>query len=153
MLGLKRLRRSGWVDAGVHNPESVADHTFGVAFLSMLASDMDGFGTADALRIALLHDLAEAYTGDLRPYQKRKIGLSLVRRVEMAVVEWLLSDLPPRLRRRYLRLYRLYLEGKTREARLVHRMDKVELALEFWMLRDEGRIRPGAFRGVGRRPA
>lgn len=153
ILGLKRLRRRGWVDAGVHDPESVADHSYGVAFLSMLASDMKGFETADAVRIALLHDLAEAYTGDLTPRQKRKIGVELVHKVEEAIVAWLLSDLPQRLRHRYLQLYRRYLAGKDVEARLVHRMDGMELALEYWRLRGEGRIKAGVFRGVGGRPA
>ncbi|MCK4885555.1 HD domain-containing protein, partial [Candidatus Bathyarchaeota archaeon] len=33
---LKRTQRTGWVDVGVYQPESVADHTFRTAFLCML---------------------------------------------------------------------------------------------------------------------
>ena len=42
LLGkLKDLKRSGWLQKDVSRSESVADHTFGVAFLTLLLAPAD----------------------------------------------------------------------------------------------------------------
>ncbi|MFB6096829.1 MAG: HD family hydrolase [Haloferacaceae archaeon] len=80
-LELKDERRTGWDLRGVDDPETVAAHTWGVAYLCLLYADrvggrVDGEGdgpppedaTVDrdrALRMAVLHDVAEAETGDV----------------------------------------------------------------------------------------
>lgn len=73
MLGvdtLADLPRTGWLLRGVRPCESIADHSFGVAFLAMLVVDAiraEG-GIIDGervLRMALVHDAAEARTGDV----------------------------------------------------------------------------------------
>ena len=62
---LKGVRRAGWVEKlGMESPESVADHSYATAMLVMARSDEEGLDTALALRMALLHDLAESETGD-----------------------------------------------------------------------------------------
>ncbi|AHF98801.1 phosphohydrolase [Halostagnicola larsenii XH-48] len=65
---LKDEGRTGWQLRGVEDPESVAGHSWGVALLSLFYADHDD-APADvdpdrALRMAVLHDLAEAETGD-----------------------------------------------------------------------------------------
>jgi putative hydrolase of HD superfamily len=67
---LKQTQRAGWVDVGVYQPESVADHTFRTAFLCMLYADMEALDPLKLLRMALIHDLPEAVIGDLMPSQK-----------------------------------------------------------------------------------
>jgi putative hydrolase of HD superfamily len=37
---LKRIPRTGWVMHGVASAESVADHSFGVAFISLILAEM-----------------------------------------------------------------------------------------------------------------
>ncbi len=65
---LKDEGRTGWQLRGVENPESVAGHTWGVALLCLLYADHDdapaGVDPDLALRMAVVHDLAEAETGD-----------------------------------------------------------------------------------------
>ncbi len=67
---LKRTPRTGWVDVGIYEPESVADHTFRTAILCMLYADIEGLDTLKMLRLALIHDLPESMVGDLTPTQK-----------------------------------------------------------------------------------
>ena len=67
---LKRTPRAGWVDVGIYQPESVADHTFRTAVLCMLYADMEALDSLKLLRMALIHDLPEALIGDLMPSQK-----------------------------------------------------------------------------------
>ena len=72
---LKALPRTGWLDRGLPPPvvESVADHSFGVALLAWLSAvARHAAGVAldpcRVLLLALVHDLAEAETGDITPY-------------------------------------------------------------------------------------
>ncbi|ELZ35927.1 HD domain-containing protein [Halorubrum tebenquichense] len=67
---LKEERRTGWQLRGVDDPESVAAHSWGVAYLAVtlgdrLAADLPGVDLDRALRLAVVHDVAEAETGDV----------------------------------------------------------------------------------------
>jgi 5'-deoxynucleotidase YfbR-like HD superfamily hydrolase len=62
---LKMIPRTGWVQAGIKEPESVADHSFRMTLLAMVLSDQMGLDTEKVVRMALIHDLAESRTGDL----------------------------------------------------------------------------------------
>jgi len=69
---LKRLPRTGWLDRGVPptETESVADHSFRVVLIAWLMADEQPELDRDrVLKLALVHDLAEAITGDLTPYE------------------------------------------------------------------------------------
>jgi len=74
-LSLKNLPRTGWILRGAAR-ESVAEHTYGTAIISLMLSRMEKLSAKDEhalLRIALLHDLHEARIGDLVPSQKARI--------------------------------------------------------------------------------
>ncbi len=144
-LGLKRVKRSGWVDAGVKNPESVADHSYSLALLSMVAADLLGMDAEKAMRMALLHDLPEAFTDDLTPRKKNRIRKEMLSRIESGILRELTSGLPDSVRKRYLELYREYIEGKSREARLLHALDRLEMALEASRLQKEQNIKLDRF--------
>jgi putative hydrolase of HD superfamily len=63
-LALKDERRTGWQLRGVDEPETVAGHTWGVAYLCLLYAERAGVDPDRAVRLAVVHDLAEAETGD-----------------------------------------------------------------------------------------
>lgn len=65
-LALKDVLRQGWVDRGHAHPESVAAHSWGVAFLVLMLLP-DELDRERALTYAVIHDLAEAWVGDLTP--------------------------------------------------------------------------------------
>jgi len=67
---LKDERRTGWQLRGVDAPESVAAHAWGVAYLvfalgDRFRADLPAVDLDRALRLAVVHDVAEAETGDL----------------------------------------------------------------------------------------
>ncbi|ELZ25537.1 HD domain-containing protein [Natrinema limicola] len=66
-LELKDELRTGWVLRGIDAPESVAAHTWGVATLCLLYAEQAGDAVERdrAVAMALVHDLAEARTGDI----------------------------------------------------------------------------------------
>ncbi len=67
ILGLKALARAGWIRVGLKEPESVAAHSWGVAWL-VLALAPPGLDRGRALAIAILHDLGEVRIGDITPF-------------------------------------------------------------------------------------
>ena len=68
---LKCTKRKGWLLKGLRDVESVADHSYMLGMLCMLAkvhySDSE-INFDHCIQIALVHDLAEAQVGDITPH-------------------------------------------------------------------------------------
>jgi putative hydrolase of HD superfamily len=126
---LKELPRTGWVESGIPEPESVAEHSFRTAVLAMLLADLQGLDSGKSVKMALLHDLAEVMTGDLTPGEKRRRGLTYQAEEEKAV-DRLLSRLPGNVAASYRTLLYELREASSPEAELVARADKVEMLLQ-----------------------
>jgi putative hydrolase of HD superfamily len=127
MIGkLKITPRSGWVEVGIRKPESVADHTFRTAVLCMVYSDLEGLDELKLLRMALIHDLPEAIIGDLTPSRKTTRS----KEEENDAMNQILSLLPKDQREKYMTDWNEYQEGKTREAKAVRQLEKIEMALQ-----------------------
>ncbi|MBX6773417.1 MAG: HD domain-containing protein [Chloroflexi bacterium] len=123
---LKRLARAGWVRVGIPDPESVADHSFRLAILAMLVGSRLGLDVDRMVRLALLHDLAEARVGDLTPADR--IGSVEKRRRETAAFRAIVGALPEASALNAL--WREYTAGATREARVLRELDKLEMAMQ-----------------------
>jgi len=123
---LKRTPRAGWVEVGIRQPESVADHTFRTSILCMMYADMEGLDQLRLMRMALIHDLPEAIIGDLTPSKKTAESKG----TEDAAVNHILDLLPKRQREKYMMVWNEYREGKTREAKAVKQLQKLEMALQ-----------------------
>jgi len=66
---LKEMKRRGWVINRIKNPESIANHIFRMAIMTwILAKKKGGLNIERILKMALIHDLCEIYTGDTTPY-------------------------------------------------------------------------------------
>ncbi len=124
-LKLKEIVRKGWQRVGVADPESVADHSWGVAWLALNLCPPD-LELKKVLTLALVHDLAEVITGDITPYDQ--IHPLEKQRREAQAVETLCRELPKgRLIRK---LHQDYQTQRTVEARFVKVMDKLDMALQ-----------------------
>lgn len=122
---LAELPRTGWLLRGVRPCESIAEHSFGVALVTTLLVDsLRAEGTEvdgeRALRMALVHDVPEARTGDVPMPQKTA-------RLTEALSE-LESDLARRLLPASLsELWRETDQGDSLEARVVKAADKIQM--------------------------
>ena len=123
---LKSTPRTGWLESGVKNPESVADHSYRTALAAMVLSDANGLDTCKVMRMALLHDLAEAETGDITPKEKKESH----RELEDNAMKNILSVLDDAQRELYWSIWTEYQEASSPEAILVHDVDKVEMVLQ-----------------------
>ena len=139
---LKRLDRTGWVLRGFANgTESVASHSFGVSVTAMLLADAllaQGVtvNVEKMLRIALLHDWAEARVGDMPRTATLYFGSEARKQAETAAF----SDLtePVDQNAVYSTLYHEYEERNTLEARLVKAADVIDLLIEALALERAG---------------
>ena len=126
LASLKLLPRAGWMQRGVAQPESVAEHTFGVATLALLIGDMyPALDRGRLLAIAQLHDMAEALLGDLPASARRLLGAEAKHAAERRAAEELFGSLPRG--GEYLALWDEYARGASPEARLVKALDRIEM--------------------------
>lgn len=77
---LKTQTRTGWVNVKVPGRvESIADHMYRMAMLSLLSEEDEELDIAKCVQMAVVHDLAEALVGDITPHdgiskaQKQKL--------------------------------------------------------------------------------
>ena len=121
-LRLKALPRAGWVRAGVEGAESVAAHSWGLAWLAALLCPPE-LDRARVLEIAIVHDLPEVRAGDITPHD----GVSREEKQarELAAAEGLLGGAP-----RMLAAWHEYEDNVTPEARFVHALDKLDMGLQ-----------------------
>lgn len=125
-LTLKELPRAGWLRVGVQAPESVAAHSWGVAWL-VLALCPEGLDRGRALGMAVLHDLPEVRAGDITP--RDNVTAAEKRRREEDALEQLLAPVGERARR--LRdLWLDFEEQRSAEARFVRACDRLDMALQ-----------------------
>lgn len=125
---LKTVPRQGWIDKlSINYPESVADHTYSMAIIGMVLSDSQKHNTEKILKMILLHDLAESVTGDFTPEQKSKQEKKLL---EDKTIKNILTHLPENLQKQYLRLWNDYQTNDSDEAKFVHQIDKLEMAIQ-----------------------
>jgi putative hydrolase of HD superfamily len=130
---LKRTPRSGWQFLAGAERESVADHSFRVAMIAfVLARLHDGDVDRDrVLSLALVHDLAEARTGDLN-YMNQKYDRADEARAEADLVDGLpIAD-------ELGGLLREYRDAATPEAVLAHDADQLEMLTQLVEQRDAG---------------
>jgi putative hydrolase of HD superfamily len=124
-VGLKDVTRAGWARRGVAPSESVAAHSWGVAWLALVLCPA-GVDRGRALAIALVHDLAEVRVGDLTPHDG--VPKAEKHRREVEALSALVAPLPNAAE--IAALWAEYAAGATPEARLVRACDKLDMALQ-----------------------
>ena len=92
----------------------------------MIYADTEGLDQPKLLRMALIHDLPEAIIGDLTPSKKTKES----RERENTALKQILDLLPKNQRKKYMTDWNEYQEGKTKEAKAVRQLEKIEMALQ-----------------------
>lgn len=122
-LGLKDVARAGWIRRGVPGVESVAAHSWGVAWLVLVLLP-PGLDRARALTYAVLHDLPEVRVGDLTPADG--VPPEEKHRREAEAMASLAAALPPSL----LDAWRAYEAQADPEARFVRQLDRLDMALQ-----------------------
>ena len=125
---LKKISRQGWVNKlSLDNPESVADHSYSMAVMSMTISDLGNYDSERILKMVLLHDLAESKIGDYIPEQ---ISKEKKNKLENDAFCEIIKQLPDIIQSQYLQIWQEYQENTSPESNIVHQIDKLEMVLQ-----------------------
>jgi putative hydrolase of HD superfamily len=128
---LKKIPRSGFHFLGA-GKESVAEHSFGTAFIAFVMAQMEP--ETDAYRLiamCLVHDLPEAKTGDLNYVQKKYVTAN-----ENKAIQQIVNSLP--FGANLSELMAEFNERRTMESKLAHDADQLALILDLKTLSDIG---------------
>ena len=138
---MKVIPRSGWLshDISLQDVESVADHTFSTCALSMLLADLETkrgvtIDIESVLRMAILHDMAESLTFDISRAYLEYMGTrgeAMKREIERTAWEHVRKGIEDQdLAGKYALIQNQYVEGKTKEAMIVHAADSIDILLQ-----------------------
>lgn len=127
---LKTVPRTGWFLRGVPEAESVAEHAWGVALVTLVLAQgvEDPIDQEKALSMALLHDLPERVLSDIPAPAERYFPPGAKRHAEEAVLAEMLAALPAAARLESW--WREFEERSSPEGRLVRDADRLELLIQ-----------------------
>ena len=135
-VNLKNISRQGWIDKlSIEHPESVADHSYSMAIMGMVISDLEKYDTEKIMKMILLHDLAESHIGDYTPGQIRKENKI---KIENNAYDEIINTLPDIIKLQYDKIWEEYRRQESPESTIVHQIDKLEMALQAKMYQKEG---------------
>lgn len=151
---LKQLPRTGWLFAGVVQPESVAAHSFVTSWLALLLAEQINLAyheqglsqpldVARVAQIALVHDLAESILTDLPKRSTDLLGKAVKHQAEALAMQQICQHLPNRAH--YLACWQEYVDGVTPEGRVVRDADKLEMIHQSLCYEQAGQRNLGEF--------
>jgi putative hydrolase of HD superfamily len=115
--------------------ESVAAHSYGVAVAAMLLADEISargvqIDTGRLLRLAVMHDWAEARLGDMPRTGSEYFGAETRKRAERAAFDDIVRGLGTQIETSYSQLHEDYEQRASLEARLVKAADVIDLLVQ-----------------------
>lgn len=122
---LENFPRTGWLAAGIKQPESVAAHSWEVAIVALWLAERtdEPIDRGKLLTTALLHDVGEAMLTDLPKPVKMLLGDDEVARAESEAAATVLESAPDA----WQEAVEAYKERSTPEARLVKAADQIQM--------------------------
>ncbi|EOY02202.1 PREDICTED: HD domain-containing protein C4G3.17 isoform X2 [Theobroma cacao] len=126
---LKTTKRKGWINHGIKGPESIADHMYRMALMALIAGDLPDVNRERCIKIAIVHDIAEAIVGDITPSDG--VPKEEKSRREQAALTDMCKILGGGMRAEEIQeLWAEYESNASLEANLVKDFDKVEMILQ-----------------------
>lgn len=125
----KDLKRSGWVRENIPDPESVAEHIFGTAFLALVLGPKLGVDETKLVKMAIIHDVAETKIGDV-VWDRGKIKLHEVKNQKDRDELEAIKDIFAEESDEYIELFVEMQKLETAEAKIFKQLDRLEMAVQ-----------------------
>ena len=131
---LKRIPRTGWLNAGIKHPESVADHSYRTGLIGAVLAVMEGADPAKVAFMGVIHDTQESRIGDIAYIGRRYVKAADNRDVTAEQT----ADTPPTVREALAAIVDEIESYETKES-IIHRdADKLECLLQAIEYRETG---------------
>ncbi len=129
---LKEVERAGWkTKLSLDNPESVAEHTLTMIVIALIFAEYNKYTltkTMKLIKMTLIHDLGESIIGD---YMPETIDVKKKKQLENIAISNIISKIPwTTIKKKYFRIWEEFDENRTDISKLVHLMDKLEMAIQ-----------------------
>lgn len=143
----KEIPRTGWGMHGVKNPESVAEHTFSLSFLTLqlapILSDRLNYplNINKLVKMAILHDIGEIETGDIVISRGAIIDLQKRQQKEEKEKKGIANLFKDTDKSNLsVSLFEEMIERQTIEATVFWQLDKLDMAIQalYYELQDKG---------------
>lgn len=130
---LKNIYRQGWLKVRIgleHKDkcESIADHSFSVALLSLTIIEKNklALDTLKCIKMAIIHELGEVYAGDYTPYDNitKKDKHIKEKDAILKVLETINKD------NDFLEIWEEFEKAETDEAKFIKNVDQLEFLLQ-----------------------
>lgn len=134
----KRMLRTGWVREKIQDPESVAEHSFRVGVLAMILVDKLKADKDKLMKMALIHDLGEAITGDKVWIRWGVVDLKareVKEEQEIRGIVGLFSGIEGG--EEFIEIFEEMVLRSSREAKLFWQIDKLEMTLQAYEYEEE----------------
>lgn len=113
----------------VQNPESIADHMYRMGLMALISADIPGVDRNKCVKMAIVHDIAEAIVGDITPSDG--VPKHEKSRLEREALEHMCKLLGEGQRAKEIsELWMEYEDNSSPEAKVVKDFDKVEMILQ-----------------------
>lgn len=125
---LKKTKRTGWIQNEIPNPESVSDHMYRMALMALFLSEDSDIDRDKCIKMCLVHDIGESKVGDITP----NCGISSEEKFDMEnnAMKEIRQMLPVAVGNEVFNLWMEYEQNETKEAKLVHQLDKFEMMIQ-----------------------
>ena len=131
---LKRLPRTGWLNAGIKDPETIAEHSHRTALIGAILAVMEGADPAKVALMGVVHDTQETRVGDIAYIGRRYLKAADNRDVTADQT----AGAPPAVREALAAIVDEIETYETREA-IIHRdADKLECLFQAIEYRETG---------------
>ncbi len=127
---LKTTTRHSWLSDSSRQ-ESVAEHSWMLCLLAMLLSDKINkkVNLLKIFKMLVIHDLAEAMTGDIPAFEV-SIRYQIKHKNEEKALKKLVNKLPDEKAKEIISLWKEFEKNTTPEAKFGNSLDKIEVVLQ-----------------------
>ncbi len=140
---LKRIPRTGWLNAGIKHPESVAEHSYRTGLIGAVLAVMEGADPAKVAFMGVIHDTQETRIGDIAYIGRRYVKAADNRDVTADQT----ADTPPAVREALAAIVDEIESYETKES-IIHRdADKLECLFQAIEYRETGNTNMQQFYG------
>ena len=127
----KQIIRTGWKMMHIPNPESVAAHSFQLCVMAMVFADQLGVDREKLIKMTIIHDLGEIFTGDLVWSRGNIIDIQKRQKkelIEAQGIETIFTKLGDS--KEYQKIFKEMTERKSVESDIFWQLDKLEMAIQ-----------------------